>query len=232
MQKRVDIYGDGLGFVELIDHMGNDKRAINSARVSFLRDEEEEDPELNEKDEKLLRFLLREHHTSPFEHSVVSLKLNVPLFVRAHIMRHRTFSFNEVSRRYTEENITFHIPRQFRKQATRNLQCSEGVLEQSHAINRTYESFIEDAFKLYEDLLKAGVAREQARSILPQSLYTSFYMTGNLMNWIKFLRLRLGEHVQPETKEVALAIESIISSLYPATFIALKRNHISRLLGE
>jgi thymidylate synthase (FAD) len=222
MKKRINIYGDGVGFVELIDYMGNDKRAVNSARVSFLKDKEEANPELNEKDKRLLRFLLREQHTSPFEHSVISLKLNVPLFVRSHIMRHRTFSYNEVSRRYTEEAIAFHTPHHFRKQASRNLQCSEGLLEQSEAIKNTYQLFISDALKLYEQLLNDGVAREQARAILPQCLYTSFYMTGNLLNWIKFLKLRLGEHVQPETKEVAQAIKAILSDLYPATFTVLK----------
>jgi thymidylate synthase (FAD) len=214
-----ELYNDNIGYVELIDYMGNDARAVHSARVSFLKDGSTDN--LNQKDKKLLNFLLKEKHTSPFEHSVITLKLQVPIYVRTHIMRHRTFSYNEVSRRYTEENIQFHIPDEFRAQATKNLQCSEGVLENSATIKETYEHFIQDAFDLYEQLLKAGVAREQARTILPQSLYTSFYMTGNLLNWIKFLQLRTGETVQAETKEVAEAILHIISSLFPETFKAL-----------
>lgn len=214
-----ELYNDGIGYVELIDYMGNDARAVHSARVSFLKDGSTAN--LNQKDKKLLNFLLKEKHTSPFEHSVISLKLHIPLYVRNHIMRHRTFSFNEVSRRYTEENIQFHIPSEFRAQAKKNLQCSAGVLENSASIKESYKLFIQDAFNLYIQILEAGVAREQARTILPQSIYTSFFMTGNLLNWIKFLQIRTGETVQAETKEVAEAIQVIISSIFPETFKAL-----------
>jgi thymidylate synthase (FAD) len=214
------LYGDGLGELSLIDYMGSDKRAVDAARVSFLDDRL--DGELNERDERLLAFLLRERHTSPFEHSVITFRLKVPLYVRAQVMRHRTFSFNEVSRRYTSESIDFHIPQTLRKQAKSNLQCSiDESIDNADKLLEVYRRSTARAFQEYQVLLDCGVAREQARAILPQNMYTVFYMTGSLHNFIHFLRLRLDIHAQPETQEAAKAMRDMLRELYPVTMEAV-----------
>lgn len=214
------LYGDNLGEVSLVDYMGSDKRAVDAARVSFLDDKL--DAELDERDKRLLAFLLRERHTSPFEHSVITFRLKVPLYVRAQVMRHRTFSFNEVSRRYTSESIDFHIPQTLRKQAKSNLQCStDESIDNADKLLEVYRRSTARAFQEYQVLLDCGVAREQARAILPQNMYTVFYMTGSLHNFIHFLRLRLDSHAQPETREAAKAMRDMLREIYPVTMEAV-----------
>ena len=230
---RIELYGDGIGFVSLIDNMGDDLRACHSARVSFLRDDVEKQGH-TEKDIRLIQFLLREGHTSPFEHSVITFKMKVPLFIRAQIMRHRTFSYNEVSRRYTSEEIEFYVPTVLRQQSAKNLQCSEGELTEGMnalCIDKIKAQF-DKSFGLYQGLLANGVAREQARIVLPQSMYTTFWMTGNLHNWIKFLRLRNSEHAQAEVRDLAIAIQEILWALYPATLRALEGDSVAEILAE
>lgn len=206
------IYADEIGSVVYVDHMGNDKRAVDSARVSLDGDDYTSN-ELTEKDVKLLDFLVKHKHTSPFEHSTLSVCVKVPLFVRSQIMRHRTFSFNEISRRYTSSNIEFYVPAEFNKQATKNLQCSTDEIVQG--VSNLYEDAIMNAFESYNELLRAGVSRETARGILPQCLYTRFYMSGNLLNWYKFLKLRLDEHAQKEVQAVAKAVLTILLDKFP-----------------
>lgn len=224
MIKTIYIYDDRIGCVSLIDSMGDDARAAHAARASFLKDEIDYDnQELSYKDKKLTRFLLRERHTSPFEHSVLSFRIKVPLFVRSQIMRHRTFSYNEVSRRYTSFNIEFHTPKELRCQADSNLQCSsDRVVFKSSELTALMEARQRDCLALYSTLINEGVSREQARAVLPQSLYTTFWMTGNLHNWIKFLQLRLDTHAQPETQEVAKAVYELMTGDFPETLLALK----------
>lgn len=215
------LYGDGLGELSLVDYMGSDKRAVDAARVSFLDDDTEEQ-ELDERDTRLLAFLIRERHTSPFEHTAITFRLKVPLYVRAQVMRHRTFSFNEVSRRYTSESIDFHIPQTLRKQAKTNLQCStDESVDNADKLLEVYRRSTARAFQEYQVLLDCGVAREQARAILPQNMYTVFYMTGSLHNYIHFLRLRLDNHAQHETRELASAMRDMLRELYPVTMEAV-----------
>ena len=215
-----DIYFDGIGSVQLINMMGTDRTAINSARVSFNKDEflGFDDEPLDEKDEKLLSFLIRSGHTSVHEHSVLTFRITCPLYISKQIMRHRTFSYNEISRRYTSEKIEFFTPPHFRKQSKKNLQCSldEGVDNQLKALD-VYETAIKQVREAYNQLLAMGVCREQARGILPNCTYTSFYMTGNLNNWIKFLKLRLDEHAQKEVQMVAEEIKNVIQEYFPLT---------------
>ena len=213
------LYGDDIGCVSVVDYMGNDKRAVHAARVSLLNDEVEGfDVDVDERDEKLLAFLAREQHTSPFEHSAYSVRITCPLFVSKQIMRHRTFSFNEVSRRYTSKGLQFFIPEVMRQQAEKNLQCSTGEqVEDPIEARDVYERHILASVVAYDELLAAGVCREQARGVLPQCLYTEFYMTGNLLNWFKFLRLRLHPHAQREVQVVAQAVLEFLSEDFPIT---------------
>lgn len=214
---KLTIYEDNIGFVEYVDHLGNDQRAAASARVSFDQFNVEE--ELSNRDSKLISFLAKENHTSPFEHSFFSVKIKCPLFVRSQIMRHRTFSYNEVSRRYTSENIEVYIPSVYRKQSSKNLQCSEGFLESTESLeaNRVYATITHRALNTFYYLLEKGVSREQARGVLPNATYTSFIMSGNLLNWMKFLRLRLDEHAQEECQAVAKACKTMIEQEFPKT---------------
>jgi thymidylate synthase (FAD) len=216
----MEIYQDGIGDVRLINVMGTDRTAVESARVSFSSDEFTgfDDEPLSEKDEKLLAFLIRSGHTSVHEHSVLTFRITCPLYISKQIMRHRTFSYNEISRRYTSKDMEFFVPHHFRKQAEKNLQCStqEGVDNHMEAL-KTYEDIVKKAKDAYDQLIELGVCREQARGVLPNCMYTSFYMTGNLNNWFKFLKLRLDDHAQEEVQIVALEIKRVIEEYFPIT---------------
>lgn len=209
--------------VEYIDHMGDDATVVNAARVSFGK---EIQGELSDKDKKLVSYLAKHKHYSPFEHCSLTVRIKCPLYIRSQIHRHRTFSYNEISRRYTSEEIEFYRPRTFRKQHDSSKQCSDGSANDSAGIaaNLSFDQVESLALKRYNDLIGAGVAREQARAILPQSLYTQFYMTGNLRNWAQFLSLRLDSHAQEEAREIAEAIRDIIENNFPICGKALMEN--------
>lgn len=213
------LYEDNIGSVELIDHMGKDKSAVNAARVSFLKDTK--DKELTARDKNLIKFLVAHNHTSPFEHMQATFRITVPLFVRSQVMRHRTFSYNEVSRRYTADNIQMWTPQCFRGQSTKDLQCSSGETHDQEACFGIYRYAITQALAMYRQLIDNGVAREMARAVLPQATYTTFYMTGSIHNWVKFLKLRLDEHSQFETQLMAAAIKDELVNLYPVTMKAM-----------
>ena len=196
MKKSIDIYGDGIGRVELVDYMGSDLTIVNSARVSFGKHKEE----LDEKDTRLINYLVNHRHTSTFEHNVATFRFVVPLFVRSQHHRHRTWSYNEISRRYTDVNIQFYEPEKYRTQHESNRQASNA-----------------------DDLIDAGVCREQARGVLPQNLYTEYYGTVNLNNLLKFIDLRTHEGAQWEIVKVAEACLEIAEGLWPVAVGAYRR---------
>lgn len=229
------------GFVQLVEFMGDDRTIVNSARVSFGEDDDMYIPdlsvvqEMSERDKNLINYMMREGHTSPFEHVVFTFVIKCPLFVRSQIHRHRTFSYNEISRRYTSEDIEFYLPMFFRKQAESDRQASvddyvsnmvltDNFYREKLGDETTIRRFLKwhtmSCLYCYEEMMRAGVAREQARMILPQNLYTRFYMTGNLHNWFHFLDLRDSEHAQWETREYAKAIKSVIKREVPVAFSA------------
>jgi len=229
-KRSIDVYGDGIGRVDLVDHMGDDLTIVNSARVSFGKHKEE----LDEKDERLINYLVKHKHTSTFEHNVVTLRFVVPLFVRSQHHRHRTWSYNEISRRYTDINIQFYQPSEFRTQHESNRQASNenelidpvmlafedgGRLPASSLIKRHHEQ----SFKLFEDLIEAGVCREQARGVLPQNMYTEYYGTVNLNNLLKFIGLRTHEGAQWEIQKVAEACFDIVEDLWPVAVGAYRK---------
>jgi thymidylate synthase (FAD) len=220
---RISLYEDGIGEVSLIDWLGDDLRACNAARVSFLNDLDGlDDGEITEKDQRLLSFMLREKHTSPFEHSVITFRIKVPMFVKNQIIRHRTFSFNEVSRRYTAKEIEFFVPSELREQSQKNLQCStEETVSEDLELSSKINAIHTQSLAVFNELLEKGVCREQARMVLPQSLYTTFWMTGSLHNWMHFLRLRTSPHSQKETQETARGIETLLREIFPKTFEAV-----------
>ena len=206
--------------VELIDHMGDDLRACHAARVSLLRDGDDlQGNELSGRDVKLLRFLMEERHTSPFEHSVVTFRVCAPLPVVAQIMRHRTFSYNQSSRRYTSDELQFFDTAEWRQQGAQNLQCSAGSLdlEKNEQLTARYREHCVKSLELYAQFLELGCSREQARFLLPQSLMARFYMTGNLHNYLRFLILRDSEHAQPECREIAVQMREQLKNIFPVT---------------
>ena len=220
----IDLYGDGIGKVELVDHVGSDLTIVNSARVSFGVHK----TELDDKDKKLIRYLIKHKHTSTLEHCFVTFRVKVPLFIRSQHHRHRTWSYNEISRRYTAENLEFYEPVKFRTQHTSNRQASNendlidpvvyqvGEVTASKAIRDHHLA----AVFLYEEMMRKGVCREQARGILPQNLYTEYYASANLNNILKFIELRSHEGAQWEIQRVAEAMLKILEELYPETLNA------------
>lgn len=254
---------------DLITHYGDDLSPVNAARVSFAKESEwdhtfvEIDGEqikavnvgfLQDKDKKLIHYLAKNKHTSCFEHQGATLRLKVPIFIARQIQRHRTFSYNEISRRYTSEKLEFWTTNKFRKQAENNRQGSTDeeieVIHSSKIHSRVPTEILkgergtmykyadaEDSYgwqvdhvmdihhnrciALYEELLANGVAREQARVVLPQTMYTEFYMTGNLRNWAHFLKLRLDGHAQLEVQQIAEQVLHILEPLFPVSIKAL-----------
>lgn len=204
-------------YVKFIDKMGDDLTAANAARVSFNRESES----LSAKDIKLIDYLARNQHLSPFEHLILTVEMKVPLYISKQIMRHRTFSYNEVSRRYTAEEIEFYTPKEWRKQSTDNKQCSAGSHPDSRGLSEHVESFYQGAEAAYNYLLSQGVAREMARGVLPQNLYTKFWQTGNLRNWVHFCKLRLDPHAQYEVRYVAEQVKAILLERFPNSTKAL-----------
>jgi len=232
--KPINLYGDGVGAVEYVSHMGTDLTVINSsARVSFGKHKEE----LDEKDERLIKYLIKHKHTSTLEHNVVTFRFTVPLFVRSQHHRHRTWSYNEISRRYTDVDINFYEPDKFRTQHKSNRQASNSselinpkLFEENNFVlfndnptcSEAVKEYHRDCLKFYNNLLKAGVCREQARGVLPQNLYTEYYGTANLNNILKFIDLRTHEGAQWEIQVVAQAVLDIVTELFPITMKAYR----------
>ena len=201
--------------------MGTDITPAQSARVSFAEDDLSL-MELREGDARLIRYLAEHRHTSPFEHMVATFRITVPLYVARQVMRHRTFAYNEVSRRYTAERVRCHSLDELRRQHKVKLQCSEeGEVENERELLSAIEEHTQSALALYHRLIEADVAQELARAVLPQSMFTSFWMTGSLRNWAHFLELRLDAHAQPETQELARAVRDQLRSLWPVSLSAL-----------
>ena len=228
--KKIYLYNDGIGSVEYVEHMGSDLTIVNSARVSFGKHKNT----IDAKDKKLIKYLIKHRHTSTLEHNLVTFRFCVPLFVRSQHHRHRTWSYNEISRRYTDENLKFYEPDSFRTQHKSNRQASMadsinpiiypdwddstcGIRVAEAVKNHNVNSVI-----LYSKAMRAGVCREQARGILPQSLYTEYYGTVNLNNLLKFIDLRTHEGAQWEIQKVAEACLEIATDLWPETVNAYK----------
>ena len=201
------------GYVRFIDNLGDDKRICESARISYKSPSKGD-----EQDKKLLFYLWKNHHTSPFEQCSITYNIKLPLFVQAHLVRHRTQRLNQVSARYTEMPDEFYIPYQWRKQDTKNKQGSVSVKweeDEEWALSQQLYEHCDEAYKLYEKFLKYGVAREMARMILPQNLYTEIYSNWDLNNLMRFFSLRIDSHAQEETKVYAQAMYDIFKELYP-----------------
>lgn len=210
------------GFLKLIDFIGGDLKVVLAARVSF-----DMTPKGDEKDKKLLEYLLKNGHLTPFEHSVFQFHVKCPIFIARQWMRHRWGSFNEVSSRYTEVKEEFYIPKKFRVQDIKNRQGSvEDPSLPNDKLLKEYENAIENSYRTYELLIKNGVAREMARMVLPVSQYTQFYWTVNARSLLNFLKLRLDDHAQYEIREYANAINEIFKEKMPWTWESFSKIYV------
>jgi len=225
-ENMVPIYGDGIGGVALIQHMGDDLTIVNAARASL----DQVSTEMGEREERLSNFLIRSGHTSTTEHNVITFWIKVPMFVARQHMRHRTFSFNEISRRYTSEKLEFYLPSEMRKQDVKNRQAS---LDETFNPTIEYDPYeypkflrldavsavknhVKDSVRLFDQMVELGVAREQARMILPQNLYATYWCTGSLHNWANsFIAKRDHEDAQWEIKILAREISRQIEKVWP-----------------
>jgi len=205
----------GQGFVTLISSDGDDRRIVNAARVSFDADLKEHDPD---RDKKLINYLIRNDHTSPLEHVTFTFLIECPIFIARQWMRHRTWSYNEVSGRYTEPRMNFYEPREWRQQSVSNKQASAGAIQDESKQDKLrvdYANFLRYAQDLYAEFIDAGVSREMARILLPNSLMTRFYATVDLHNLLRFIQLRDHAHAQQEIREYAIAMRELIQPIVP-----------------
>lgn len=207
---------------ELIEFMGDDLRVVNAARVSFDKESEwgfmldEDDFNLAEKDQKLIKYLATHNHWTPFSHVMITMRETVPIFVARQRFKHVVgFTYNEISRRYVDDWPKWFKP-EWRYRAENKKQGSAGQIEDyelnQHA-TELYTDVIVAAEQSYEKLLSIGVAPEQARMVLPQSMYTSYYVTGSLAAWARAYKLRADPHAQQEIRELAKQWNDIISEI-------------------
>jgi thymidylate synthase (FAD) len=208
------------GFVRLDDAMASDLSVVNAARVSFGRRKEA----MDESDEGLVRFLMRDRHGTPFEHNAFRFHIRAPIFVVREWMRHRVGSFNEFSMRYAKATDDFYVPEaedvrtQVGKPGAYSFEPVEAELAEE--TREALEAVYEQAFATYERLVEAGVARELARSVLPVGAYTEFYWTVNARALMNFVSLRAHETAQREIRRYAEAVETFLAEKMPVTHAA------------
>ena len=209
--------------VTYINHMGNDLTVANAARVSFGKTSEMEDdawgpPKLKSKDAKLIRYLAKHKHISPFGHCFASFHIKAPIFVARQLVKHKFLRWNEISRRYVDDEPEFYEPKDWRGRSPDKKQGSEGV------VNITLDQEVQWHRQLstYKHLLSEGVAPEQARMVLPQSMMTEWYWSGSLDAFADMCKLRGAPDTQAETREVASHISYKMCDLFPVSWKALR----------
>jgi thymidylate synthase (FAD) len=218
------------GFIELVDALGNDLTVVNSARVSFGKRK----TELDENDEKLIRYLARHEHWSPFRHVQLQFHCKVPEFVARQWYKHVVgiayteghgaytvdHAWNEISLRYVDAgDFDFYTPQGgFRTQSESNKQASTDELIRNEALMQQYAQHAQETFSLYKQLVEAGVAKEQARGVLPLNIYTEFYWTVSLQALTNFIRLRTHAGAQYEIREYANALETLTQQIVPVSY--------------
>ena len=201
--------------VTYINHMGSDLTVVNAARVSFGKSQESFDAE---KDSRLIRYLARHRHTSPFGHCFASFHVRAPVFVARQLVKHKFLRWNEISRRYVDDPPEFFKPDYWRGRAENVKQGSSGEVKSNANVAYQYHK-IEG---LYKQLLDEGVCPEQARMILPQSMMTEWYWSGSLDAFADMCHLRCKPDTQAETREVAELVEDQMMNLFPISWEALR----------
>jgi thymidylate synthase (FAD) len=198
------------GFVRYVDSMGSDERIVEAARISYKSPSKG-----HEQDKKLIHYLWKNKHTSPFEMCKLTLNVKMPIFVMRQYVRHRMQNLNEVSARYTELPNEFYIPTQWRKQDTQNKQGSVSMTNECfktmvipcwESMRSDFASALEtlnrEQYEFYQQMIEAGVAREMARMVLPLNIYTEIYCCWDLKNLLHFIQLREDSHAQYEIRGI------------------------------
>ena len=210
--------------VTYIDHMGSDLSVVNAARVSFGKKSEwmprihyGEELVLKPKDAKLIKYLAKHKHKSPFNHTFVTFHVKAPIFVARQLQKHEYMPWNEVSRRYVDDEPEFYQPDVWRGRSADKKQGSDGTVKS----NANVPYFNDTMLGGYTQLLDEGVAPEQARMVLPQSMMTEWYWSGTLFAFAKMCGLRLKEDTQEETQLVAQKIALTMAKIYPVSWDAL-----------
>ena len=218
---------------EYISHMGTDLTVVNSARVSFDKESEWDryldvdlgymKNSLSIADAKLINYLAIHNHITPFTHPQITLRENVPIFVARQRFKHVVgFTYNEVSRRYVDTPPEFYVPKEWRNRPEGSVKQGSGDKHiDSEFIAKDYQYHILEVLSYYDSLIKSGVAPEQARMVLPQSMMTSYYVTGSLAAFARAYKQRIDAHAQIEIQDLAKQWNEIISPLYPISWNAL-----------
>lgn len=208
--------------VKYINHMGNDLSVVNAARVSFSKLAEQYSQEQNE---RLINYLASHDHHSPFNHTFISLHVKAPFFVARQLVKHEYMPWNEVSRRYVDDEPELYYPPDWRERAENKKQGSGGNLPKDEQIDIDFAriEFENYALGFYNYLLEKNVAPEQARMVLPLNTYTEWYWSGTLHAWAKMYNLRAKSDAQWETQQVALMCGEIIEPLFPVSWGALTK---------
>ena len=219
--------------------MGNDLTVVNAARVSFGKESEWEYEEsdaysfkqhMKLKDKKLIKYLAKHKHISPFGHCFATFHVKAPVFVARQLVKHKFLRWNEISRRYTTENIEFYEPDEWRGRSADKKQGSEGVVDSKrvelslHFVDDYNTHYTEVCLHTYDSLLHEGVAPEQARMVLPQSMMTEWYWSGSLDAFADMCNLRCKPDTQYETQVVAGHIDTEMAKLFPVSWEALREN--------
>jgi thymidylate synthase (FAD) len=211
------------GFIRLDEVSGDDLTVVQSARVSYRGAATGDD-----RDKKLISFLMNNNHETPFEHVVFRFHVKCPMFVARQWFRHRWASYNEVSGRYTVVNEEFYLPTHFRTQKGKNYQYENLSEQDCNELYTKFENFHKWVYNFYTKLIEQGVAKEQARMILPQSMYTEFYWTVNARSLMNFLKLRVDEHAQWEIRQYAMALLDFFVDNMPWTAEAFIKKEFNR----
>lgn len=228
---------------ELVNHMGNDLMVVNAARVSFDKTSEFVNANgivellpgnfaqptgqyLQEQDVKLINYLAKNGHWTPASHPMIQMRETVPIFVARQRFKHMVgFTYNEVSRRYVDDTPEFYVPEVWRSRPEKHIkQGSGGAHPRTIYWSKKYDEFIDRAAALYEEMVADGVAPEQARMVLPQSMLTSYYVTGSLFAWARATKQRVDAHAQYEIQVLGHQWDSILEPLFPVSWPAFARS--------
>jgi thymidylate synthase (FAD) len=215
------------GIIRLVSFMGGDDSVVQAARVSFGKGTTGD-----ERDKKLIHYLMANKHETPFEHSVFKFHVKCPIFIARQWFRHRIASYNEISGRYSEMKEEFFTPENLRTQKASNYKFGEIESELNDFLKEKIEKHWNDCYELYNLLLNKGVAKEHARIVLPLSLYTQFYWTINLRSLMNFLVLRLDSHAQAEIQEYGKKINDIFKEKMPISHEAFEKYIINKEIWE
>ena len=215
--------------VTYVSHMGDDITVVNAARVSFGKKSKYECTdmvkgkwELTPRDSKLINYLAEHQHKSPFNHAFATFHVKAPIFVARQLVKHEYMPWNEISRRYVDNDPELYYPEEWRGRSPDKKQGSEGIVKVDGRV--ALGSVMNNCLELYYDLLKLGVCPEQARMVLPQSMMTEWYWSGSLYAFAKMCSLRLKEDSQQETREVAMQIDEVMEKAFPVSWKALGKH--------